>query len=127
MTPHDPSTATRVRPSTDTVIITVHLDVLDLGTKGPLERLLEDELNAGVSRIVLDLAEVNFCDSSGLSTLIRIQRRARAENGWLRLARAAGQPERLLQLTNLEQVLPSYADAESALRHDLGLKPGRDG
>ncbi|HEX2314631.1 MAG TPA: STAS domain-containing protein [Thermomonospora sp.] len=53
-------------------------------------------------RVVLDLADLRFCDSSGLSALIRCHRRLRAATGALVLSGLTGQPLELLTRTGLD-------------------------
>lgn len=72
------------------------------------------EIGAGHDRIVLDLAAVAFCDSTGLGALVRIQQGATAHGGWLRLARPAPVLRRMLEITNLDQLLPVYDTVQDA-------------
>ena len=104
------------RPEAYTAVVTVR-GPLDLGTKDDLEAVLLGELSAGMRHIVVDLAGVSFCDSSGLSTLLRVHRRLAAHSGWLRIASATGQVQRVLQLTNLDRILLRFPDTGSALAH----------
>lgn len=61
-------------------------------------------LHAGCRDLVLDVAEVNFIDSSGLGTLVRLVARIRRSGGDLKLCAASAPVHRLLKLTNLLQV-----------------------
>ena len=115
MKPDHQAAVSEVHPSNDAVVVTLHVDVLDLSAQEVFESVLGEQLDAGAHRIVLDLSEVMFCDSSGLSALLRVRRRAQAMSGWLRLTGLSGQPARIIELTNLSRVLPSYADAATAL------------
>ncbi|MGI8335144.1 STAS domain-containing protein [Actinomadura scrupuli] len=58
---------------------------LDLATAPLLAERLRGLLAAGCTRIVLDVAGVSFCDSSGLNVLLDIQRRASRRGGSLTL------------------------------------------
>jgi anti-sigma B factor antagonist len=107
------------RPEAYTAVVTVR-GPLDLGTKDQLEGVLLAEMSAGMWHIVVDLAGVSFCDSSGLSTLLRVHRRLAAHSGWLRIAAATGQVQRVLQLTNLDRILLHFPDAGTALAHQRG-------
>lgn len=55
-------------------------------------------------RLLLDLAAVEFMDSSGLGVLVASLKAARAAGGDLRLAAASPPVERLLRLTTLDRV-----------------------
>jgi anti-sigma B factor antagonist len=76
-----------------------------------------NHLHAGCRDVVLDVAEVNFIDSSGLGTLVRLLARIRRSGGDLKLCAASAPVHRLLKLTNLVQVFDvheSEVDAVSA-------------
>lgn len=104
------------RPEAYTSVVTVR-GPLDLSTKDTLEQALMVEVDADMRHVVVDLAGVSFCDSSGLSTLLRVHRRLAANSGWLRIAAATGQVQRVLQLTNLDRILLRFPDTGSALAH----------
>jgi anti-anti-sigma factor len=112
-------TTTVHRPEAYTAVVTVR-GPLDLGTKDQLEGVLLAEVSAGMRHIVVDLAGVSFCDSSGLSTLLRVHRQLVTHAGWLRIAAATGQVQRVLQLTNLDRILLHFPDAGTALAHQRG-------
>jgi anti-sigma B factor antagonist len=73
-------------------------------------------------RIIVNLAAVPVCDSTGLSVLIQIQRRATANGGWLRLAEPQPLVARVLDLTNLRRVLPVY----DTVTHAVAGQPPAD-
>jgi anti-sigma B factor antagonist len=75
---------------------------------------VEETVESGRSRIVVDLAEVTFIDSSGLGALIAGLKATRQAGGDLRLAEVPEQVMTVLRLTNLDRVLrahPTVADA----------------
>lgn len=77
-------------------------------------------LCAGCRDLVLDVAGVNFIDSSGLGTLVRLVARIRRAGGDLKLCAAPPPLHRLLRLTNLLQVFDvheSELHAVSAFYH----------
>lgn len=59
----------------------------------------------GPTRIVVDLAGVDFLDSTGLGALVSGLKIARLAGGDLRIARAASQVMMVLQLTSLDRIL----------------------
>ncbi|NDK30475.1 STAS domain-containing protein [Nesterenkonia haasae] len=75
-----------------------------------LERLLEQ----GSVRIVVDLSETAFIDSSGLGALIGGLKSARLAQGDLRIAAPTPAVSSVLKLTNLDKVLRAYPTAETA-------------
>ena len=76
--------------------------------------LVEQTVAEGRSRIVVDLGEVSFVDSSGLGALISGLKATRQAGGDLRIAAVPEQVQTVLRLTNLDRVLhvhDSVADA----------------
>ncbi|WP_344846051.1 STAS domain-containing protein [Nonomuraea dietziae] len=68
--------------------------------------------------VIVDLSELAFCDSSGLSALITVRHQMTAADQPLALARAHDMVERILHRTGLDRVFrcyPTVADAERAL------------
>lgn len=78
------------------------------------KNLVEETVAEGNARIVVDLGEVTFIDSSGLGALIAGLKATRQAGGDLRIADVPEQVMTVLRLTNLDRVLrahPSVADA----------------
>ncbi len=79
-----------------------------------LKSLIEDTVAAGTPRVVIDLTDVTFIDSSGLGALIAGLKATRRAGGDLRIAQVPEQVMTVLRLTNLDRVLrahPTVADA----------------
>jgi len=79
--------------------------------------LVEETVAAGQVRIVVDLGEVTFIDSSGLGALIAGLKTARQAGGDLRIADIPEQVMTVLRLTNLDRVLRAHATVAEA-SHD---------
>jgi anti-sigma B factor antagonist len=70
---------------------------------------------AGATVVVADLTATVFCDSTGLSTLLRVQRQAAADGAQLRLAISPGGPvQRVFDLMALDRLLPVYTSRAQA-------------
>jgi anti-sigma B factor antagonist len=69
----------------DSVIVTVRGDI-DIDTATVLSTTLDQMLERGVPRVVVDLSGISACDSTGLTAFVVGQNRAPAVGGWLRLA-----------------------------------------
>ncbi|WP_275405914.1 MULTISPECIES: anti-sigma factor antagonist [unclassified Streptomyces] len=70
----------------------------------------------GHPRLILDLTAVTFCDSSGFSGLIGgIMRCAKDAGGSLSLAAVPNRLARMLDLTGISTLMPSYPTAADAL------------
>ena len=78
---------------------------LDLSTAPELSAAIDRLTAAGETRVLLDLTDLTFCDSTGMAVFVRGDNRAAAEGGWLRLTGASGRVERVLRVTGLADVL----------------------
>jgi anti-sigma B factor antagonist len=78
--------------------------------KGVLSELVE----SGTHRIVVDLGETTFLDSSGLGALIGGLKSARQAGGDLRIARVSPSVMTVFELTNLDRVLRARDSVDSA-------------
>jgi anti-anti-sigma factor len=88
---------------------------LDLLTATVVRQSLAQAIAAGNHRLIVDLAEVPFIDSSGLGALISGLKAARLAGGDLRIARLTDQARQLFVLTGLDRVLRPYPTVEEAL------------
>lgn len=79
-----------------------------------LRAAVNDLIAAGTHRIVVDLGQTEFVDSSGLGALIGGLKNARIKGGDLRIAAVPESVQTVLKLTNLDRVLHSHATAEEA-------------
>src|SRR3954451_3543193 len=79
-----------------------------------LRKQLQGIVDGGTNRIVVDLSSTDFIDSAGLGALISGLKMARQVGGDLRIAAAPQQVSTVLELTNLNRVLPTYESADTA-------------
>ena len=79
-----------------------------------LKTAIDEAVDGGRPRIVVDLSEVSFMDSSGLGALIAGLKRARQASGDLRIAGVAPQVATVLRLTTLDRVLRAHDSVEAA-------------
>jgi anti-sigma B factor antagonist len=78
--------------------------------RSTLQNLLENEQ----LKIVVDLQEVPFIDSSGLAALVSGLRMARAKGGNVALSGAQSQAQIVFRLTMLDRVFPIHPTFEEA-------------
>jgi anti-sigma B factor antagonist len=74
---------------------------LDIQTTPVLEEELRSALDRGASTIVVDLCEVSFLDSTGLSVLVSGLKRCQAAGGELRLEGPRPNVRKVLEITGL--------------------------
>lgn len=87
---------------------------LNMVTAPAVRKAVSAAVDAGRAKVVVDLAAVDFLDSSGLGALIAGLKTARQAGGDLRIAAPNDQVKLVLQLTNMERILTAYESAESA-------------
>jgi anti-sigma B factor antagonist len=86
---------------------------LDVQSVDELRARLNEALDAGSKRIVVDLAEVSFIDSLSLSALVGARRKL-GDDGRLAVVAAHEYVRLILQATGLEQVLDVFETREAA-------------
>ena len=79
-----------------------------------LKQAIMKLIDEGSPRIVVDLAQTDFIDSSGLGALIGGLKAARLAEGDLRLAAANESVKSVLKLTSLARVLRDHPTVEAA-------------
>ena len=77
---------------------------------------LQKLLRAGDRKFLMNLAEVDYIDSGGLSELITAFTTVRAEGGQLKLLKLTHRVRDLLQITKLLTVFDSYESETEALK-----------
>jgi len=77
-----------------------------------IKRLVEE----GRTRIILNLADLSYLDSVGLSSLVASYTSARKQGGDLKLLQLTKKIHNLLQITRLSTVFEIYDTLEDAVR-----------
>lgn len=71
-------------------------------------------------KILLDLSEVDFINSTALGLLIEVMKRNNENSGTLALINCSEKVNKILQITKLDKIFSVFNDIESAKR-SLGL------
>ena len=87
---------------------------LDLHTSGPLRRALLDSIDGARGRVVVDLAQVEFMDSTTLAILLEARARLPRREDFL-LAAPGLEARRALEVSGLDRHLSVHATVEDAL------------
>jgi anti-sigma B factor antagonist len=80
-----------------------------------LREIVRDLADKGNNRIVLNLGEVNYVDSSGVGELVKTHTTMRNKGGELKLANLNKRVHDLLQMTRLSSVFDIHKDEASAI------------
>jgi anti-sigma B factor antagonist len=81
-----------------------------------LQDLVREQVNAGHTKILLNLRELTYIDSSGLGDLLSSLKIVRSEGGQMRICNTNQLIGELLRKTHLDSVLAIDTDEASALR-----------
>jgi anti-sigma B factor antagonist len=79
--------------------------------KGEFTVLLKVE---GVTKLIVDMSEVESCDSSGLSAILVANRLIHSVNGNMRIAAPSEKVYSLIKITQLDRVLPVCGTVQEA-------------
>ena len=104
---------TRVGPAT----VLVPKGELDMAAAEQVKRKLAELIDGGQTRLIMDLANVPFMDSSGLGALVAAMKHARAAGGDIKLCALTPDVRSIFDMTRLIKVMdvhPTRQDAASA-------------
>ena len=87
---------------------------LDLATAPQLRQDLVAASASGSSLVVLDLGGVPFLDSVGISVIVGGHKRLRHEGGRLHLASPNAVVRKVLGLTRLDAIIPTFETVDEA-------------
>ena len=92
-------------------------DTLVLANASRVRDALQQRIASGNARLVLDLARVEFADSSGLSAILACVNSARRRGGAVALLAPMPRVRALIELTRLDDVVPVATDEAAAIAH----------
>ncbi|MCD6450720.1 MAG: STAS domain-containing protein [Thermotogaceae bacterium] len=79
------------------------------------EKVLNEYISSGKSRIIFDMSNVGYMDSSGLGAIISILKNARMNGGGVVVANLEDSIKRLFSITSLDKIVPIYSSVNEAL------------
>lgn len=95
-------------------VVTVEGQLI-VANRQELKQAIQEALDAGARRFVLDFSATAYIDSSGLGALVSINKRVREVGGELRLAGLNEDLRSLFQLTKLDTLFAIAGSASEAL------------
>jgi anti-sigma B factor antagonist len=107
------------------IVITIRGD-LDIVTSPRLDECLT-EARAVTSRVILDLAAVDFMDTSALAVIVGHWKKLEAAGGSLALAGARYRYTKTLWITGLAERLSLYENVDAAVSAPGGSRAGAFG
>ena len=97
-----------VRPAPDEIVI-VLTGELEVSTAAQLREVL-DRVSLRAPTVVLDLAGLDFVDSTGIGCLFKLQRRAADEGGIVVARHPQAQIHRVMEMTQLNRLIAILDD-----------------
>ena len=93
--------------------LTGELDIAGADLAG---RRIAEAVPSSARGVVVDMTDLEFIDSSGVSMLFGLARRVGSRRQELRVVAPAGKPvARVLQIVEFDRAAPVHADVESAV------------
>ncbi len=88
---------------------------LDLASGTTLKEQVKAQLKKGNTMIHLNLAQVDFINSSGLGALVSIMKEVRLQKGRFTLSNLATYVQEIFEITQLSHIFEIFATEEEAL------------
>lgn len=96
-------------------ILSIGDERIDAHNSGELKQHFLELLEQGEKRIIVQMDQVRFIDSSGLGALLSGHKNAEARSGKLALTGLQPQVYSMFELTRLNRVFEIYADPDEAI------------
>ena len=98
------------------LVISLVGNLLGENTNAPVMELLKQNIETGSTKVVFNLSEMKFINSTGLGMLMTALTKSRNAGGDLALSGVPDQMKKLLQMTKLETVFTVCEDEKSAIQ-----------
>ena len=96
---------------------------IDVTNADLVQEELLSVLNQGATLLVADLSKTSFCDSAGVSALVRTFRRAATSESSIRLVVSTPAVQRVLSITGIDLLVDTYPSVAAS----LAGQPGQGG
>jgi len=97
----------------DVSIYSINGDI-DINSSPHIRKAFDKPINDKVKKIVINLTDVSYIDSSGLATLVEMLKKTRCYGGKIRLTNLAAKVKSLFEITKLEKLFDIYDSEEDA-------------
>jgi anti-sigma B factor antagonist len=88
---------------------------IDVTNADQIREALLGVVNQGAASLVADMSKTTFCDSTGVSALVRTFKRATASGGGMRLVVDSPAVHRVLSITGVDHLMPIYPSVAASL------------
>lgn len=97
------------------LVISLEGNLLGEHSNAPVMELLKTTIEGGTKKVLFNLSDLKFINSTGLGMLLTAVSKTRNAGGELALCSLPEQMKKLLQMTKLENVFAVHADETSAI------------
>ena len=87
---------------------------IDINSSPDIRKMFADFLQKEEKKIVINLKDVSYIDSSGLATLVEILKKTKGYGGKLKLSELSDKVRGLFEITKLDKIFDTYESAEAA-------------
>jgi len=98
----------------------------DVSNAGQIGQDLAAVLAQDASVVIVDMSTTTFCDSAGVTVLVRAVRKANASGAGLRVAASAPAVTRVLAITGVDRLIEIYPSVAAAMA-DPGSETAHEG
>lgn len=98
----------------DVTIVRIHERLIDAGNAPALREVLMRNVEAGNTRLVVDLSAAEYMDSSALGALVSTFQRS-GSRGAMAIVGVGGAVARLVALTGMDRILTLHGTTEDAV------------
>jgi len=102
-------------PSDDIGVVVLEGEI-DIYSAPEFKEVLVNSIEGGAHRIIVDLTEVTFIDSTALGVLVSGEKRVRPRNGNLDIVCSDENIIRIFEITGLDRIFGIYASRDEAVK-----------
>lgn len=96
------------------VVCSVNGDI-DINSSPEVKRFFERIIASKAEKVLIDLKEVAYVDSSGLATIVEILKKMRVYGGKLKISNLSDKVRGLFEITRLDKLFDIVSSEEEAL------------
>jgi anti-sigma B factor antagonist len=100
-------------------VVTLPVEI-DVTNADPVREELLAVLDQGAVLLVADMSKTDFCDSSGVSALVRVFRHATTSGAAIRLVVSTPAVQRVLSITGVDRLVDVYPSVAASLAGPKG-------
>jgi len=112
--PENDAAFTSHSPSQGVLVVTPDVDI-DMSRSPELRTILRQAIDSGTKKLIVDLAKVEYMDSSGLATLVEVMRQAKGHKADLVLAALHEKVRAIFEIARLDQFFTIVDSLDEAL------------